>query len=369
MFCFALQRPEPERLGLAVEFHDRGLIHVAKPQIAVAIAAQAEPAGRKAWLVLEDRKFGHLARLGVETPKILLAETGIPNRAIAIDDHVMRRDRLARQIVFGIDDASGRAARARQRLEFEIPLRMRTQVYAGQEFGVGAVNLDALIAALLHQAFGFAQLRVLRNALVHIALHARQDDVHELVGAEFRAQRAFQRVAADAIEQLTLLPIGAGHAGEPFGVRHLRRQIFGFAQSEIGRRRLVCRDRDRAGMIEVVTNGPDAQGILAGLQSGGREGVTAVFVAHHRDGDGGTALLGADQDAFQRALLGGDFAGERRCDGLCRRSIRGRQQSEEHKETDARKYRTTRHDYLPSDFVCFCFQTNAGPITPMVDGG
>src|SRR5450759_3781175 len=36
----ALQRPEPERLGLAVEFHDRGLIHVAKPQIAVAIAAQ-----------------------------------------------------------------------------------------------------------------------------------------------------------------------------------------------------------------------------------------------------------------------------------------------------------------------------------------
>src|SRR6202035_1199742 len=77
--AFALQRPELEGLGLAVEFDDRGLIHIAEPQITVAIAAQAERAGREARLVFLDRKFRDLAGLRVKPAEILFAEAGIPD--------------------------------------------------------------------------------------------------------------------------------------------------------------------------------------------------------------------------------------------------------------------------------------------------
>src|SRR5260370_5358786 len=49
--ALALQRPEFKGFGLAVEFYDRGLVHVADPQIALAIAAQAKLAGWEARLV------------------------------------------------------------------------------------------------------------------------------------------------------------------------------------------------------------------------------------------------------------------------------------------------------------------------------
>src|SRR5439155_20204202 len=51
-------------------------------------------------------------------------------------------------------------------------------------------SLHALVAALLHQPLGLAQLRMLGNALVHVALHARQDGVGKRVGVVGRARDA-----------------------------------------------------------------------------------------------------------------------------------------------------------------------------------
>src|SRR6202035_963120 len=77
-----------------------------------------------AWHMLPShRKFLHFACPGIEPAEILLAETRVPDDAAFIDDHVMRRDGLARQVVFGIDHARRDSGRARLRLELEIPLR------------------------------------------------------------------------------------------------------------------------------------------------------------------------------------------------------------------------------------------------------
>ncbi len=119
---------------LRIELDDRGLVHVAEPQIAVAVGAQrqAKPVG-KPGLCSGIGIFGDLAGLGIEPAEILLAEARVPGDAVLIDDDVMRRDRVARQVVFGIDHAGGAAARPRQRLEREVPLRLCAEIDAGPE--------------------------------------------------------------------------------------------------------------------------------------------------------------------------------------------------------------------------------------------
>ena len=51
-----------------------------------------------------------------------------------------------------------------------------------------------------------------------------------------RAHDALQRVAADAIEQLRLLILGAGDAHHPLGVGELAGEIPGLLQLDVGRR-------------------------------------------------------------------------------------------------------------------------------------
>src|SRR5256885_16795651 len=91
-----------------------------------------------------------------------------------------------------------------------------------------------------HQAVGLPELRMLRNALVDVALHARQHGLGERIGVEARARYALERMAADAVEQLSFLLIGARRARHPFAVGELRREIVGLAQGEIARQRLVA---------------------------------------------------------------------------------------------------------------------------------
>ena len=74
--------------------------------------------------------LGDLAGLGIEPAEVLLAEVRVPGDAVLIDDHVVRLDGLARQVVFGDDHAGGAAARTRQRLERIVPLRLRAQIDA-----------------------------------------------------------------------------------------------------------------------------------------------------------------------------------------------------------------------------------------------
>ena len=251
------------------------------------------------------------AGLRVEPAEELLAEARIPGDAVSIDDHVMRLDGLAPEIVFGDDDAGGAALGTRQRLELVFPLRRGTQIDAGEEIGGAAIDLNALVAALLHPPFAFAQLRVRRDALVHVALHARQRDFDEFVGGVGRACDALDRMAADAAEHRVLLLIGAREARQPFAVRHLRGEVLGLTQLEIEVGRLLSSERDRGGAFEIVADGADADGVLAWIELACWEGVAAGGVANHRHGDGRTGLLGADQYALHRAFLsGGDLSGQ-----------------------------------------------------------
>ena len=268
------------------------------------------------------------AGLRVEPAQELLAEARVPGDAVGIDDHVVRLDGLAPEVILGDDDAGGAALGTRQRLELVLPLRAGAQVDAAEEVGGAAVDLNPLVAALLHAPLTLAQLRVRRDALVHVALHARQRDIDEFVGGVGGARDALDRVAADAAQHGVLLLVGAREAREPFAVRHLRGEIFGLAQLEVEVRRLLRGDLDRGRAVEIVADGPDADRVLARLELARREGVAAGGVADHRHGDRRAGLLGADQHALHRAFLGGgDLSGQglglRRADADCERKTGG----------------------------------------------
>ena len=296
-------RPGGELLGLRIELHDRGLIHVAEPPIAVPVGAQPERALREVRLVQRHRIFLDLAGLRIEPAEELLAEARVPGDAVLIEHDVVRRDGFAREVILGVDHARGAALGTRQHLQVERPLRLAAaEIDGAEKFGDVAEDLDALIAALLHQPRAAPHLRVLRDALVHVALHARQRDFHQRLGVVRRAHEALERVAADAAQQQSLLLVGAGDAVHPLAVRHLRGEVLGLLERQIvggGPRP----DLDRLRIVEVVADRADAQRVLAGRKLAGGEAVAALLVAHDRDGDG--ALLGVDQNAFHRAFLGG----------------------------------------------------------------
>ena len=75
-----------------------------------------------------------------------------------------------------------------------------------------------------------------------------------------------------------LLFLGAGKAFEPLRVRELRRKIARLAKLEISRCRLLRGDRCRGGAFQVVSDRPDAEGILSGFKPGGRKTITALAV-------------------------------------------------------------------------------------------
>src|SRR6185437_11112585 len=70
----ALERPELERFSLWIELCNRGLIHVAEPQITLGIAAQAEQTGRETGLMFGYGKFREFAGARIEPAEILFAK-------------------------------------------------------------------------------------------------------------------------------------------------------------------------------------------------------------------------------------------------------------------------------------------------------
>src|SRR5262245_8473812 len=131
---------------------------------------------------------------------MLFTKARIPDDAVAIDDHVVRRNRLTRQTEFCVDHPRRAPGRTCKCLESGIPLRTTTEIDRAEKLRRRAVDLDALIAALLHEALGAAQLRMGRYALVYITLHARQHLAQKGIHVVFRADDAFERVTPDAIE-------------------------------------------------------------------------------------------------------------------------------------------------------------------------
>ena len=140
----------------------------------------------------------HLAGRGVHLAEEHLAEVGVPDVAGPIHHHVMRLNSVFRQIVFGDHDLGGFAFRARQNLERIAPALTRAQIDRAEIVGEAAIDLHALVAALFHQPLGATQLWGRGDALVHVALHARQD-LHEVVGLVDGPHHSFERVTADAV--------------------------------------------------------------------------------------------------------------------------------------------------------------------------
>ena len=177
------------------------------------------------WPVLGIGEFGDLAGLGIEPAEILLAETGEPGDAVLIDDHVMRRDFLARQVVFGIDHAGRPAASAAARFSAHISIARGAEIDRAEILRDGAIDLDAVFAAVLPSG---ARPGAIADGSAGSAAHSpacAAGSGSETVGVVFRAHDALDPVAADAIEQLSLLRIGAGDAFEPFDVRQLGGEV------------------------------------------------------------------------------------------------------------------------------------------------
>jgi hypothetical protein len=120
------------------------------------------------------------------------------------------------------------------------------------------------------------------------------------------------RSTAEAIEQRALLRLRARDAQQPFGIRELRREVFGLAQLQIGGGGLLRGDVDLLRPIEFIAGRPDAQRISARIEPRRREAVAAVLIADDRDRNRRAGLLGGDQHPLHCAFLGrADLARER----------------------------------------------------------
>ena len=114
---------------------------------------------------------------------------------------------------------------------------------------------------------------------------------------------ALERVAALAVEQERgLEPILARDAGEPLAVGELRGDVAHLVELDVGGD-ARGRHLDAPGTGERVAGGADGKIVLAPVKLAGREAELAFVVRHHRGGDGGAFLLGADEDTLHRAFL------------------------------------------------------------------
>jgi hypothetical protein len=113
----------------------------------------------------------------------------------------------------------------------------------------------------------------------------------------------------------------AGRAVQPLRVRHLRGEVFGPDQLEIGGSGAPGGHLRRGCAGEVVPDGADTEGVLARLEAGSREAVAAFFVAHHRDRLVRALASRVHEDAFHDAFFRGRNRADQRV-GLGRRGQR-----------------------------------------------
>src|SRR5450631_1636748 len=99
-------------------------------------------------------------------------------------------------ITFRIDHPRRSSFRTGECLKLEVPPRSRAQIEPREVIPERLVDLDALVAALLHEPLALTQLRCQRRALVYVTLHAWQDNFYEIIGAMLRPHHAFKRMAA-----------------------------------------------------------------------------------------------------------------------------------------------------------------------------
>src|SRR5260370_39244580 len=188
-----------------------------------------------------------------------------------------------------------------------------------------------------------------RYALVHVALHARQDLREKGIGVVFRAHDALERVAAYAVEQLALLLIGAGKSRQLFAIGQLRGEVCGLAQLEVQCRGFLLRDFDGVVMVQLVADRANAELRLTWSQLARREAEAAILAGDDRERDGRAFLGGAHQHSLHGVFLGGtDEAGQ--CGALRLRQGGARKQHGERRTGGGEKV-TMAHGFLPEGVV------------------
>src|SRR5262249_60773947 len=115
---------------------ERALEHRVEPERAVLVELEREIADGSARLELLNGILGEFERLRIELGDEQLAEIGIPDRALRVDDDVVRLGGRARQIVLGDDDAGRTPGGTRQGFERIFPLSDLAGVDAGEVFSL-----------------------------------------------------------------------------------------------------------------------------------------------------------------------------------------------------------------------------------------
>ena len=308
---FRRQRIIGNLAGLRVQAAERALVHRVEPDLAGMVELDAEESGGRLVLELLDRIFGELERLRIELADEHLAEVRIPDMAFLIDQDVMRFGRRPHHVVLSDDGACVLALRARQRLQFVLPMVDRAQIDGREIVGDLAVLLRRARAGPIQHG-----LRL--DGLAHRAIaHHPADDPCPLVGIVRRAHDSFQRVTAGAIEQRRLLLFRAGDAHHPLGVGELAGEIFGLLELDGGRGGLLRLHGRLDRRVDVVADRADADRVFARLQSVFGEGVAALRVGGHADLHGRAGLLGGDDDTFHVAFGVGAYGA-----GQCRLALR-----------------------------------------------
>src|SRR5580692_2845673 len=97
-----------------------------------------------------------------------------------------------------------------------------------------------------------------------------------------RLYDSLQSVAPHTVKHISFLLLCAGNAQDPFRICKLGGEILCLAEFQIGSSLLLRSNFHGSGSVEIVSNSPDTQGILARFQFVGREAVAALLIANHR---------------------------------------------------------------------------------------
>src|ERR1700687_4834618 len=244
-----LEVKDLEFFGLWIELCEGSLKHHSDPEISTFVFFDIEEANGIARLEFRHGKFLDFACLGIKLADVLLAEIGEPNRSVLVQDDVMRLNRRAWQIVLGDNRVRRLASRARQRLEWILPFRKRTEIDGGEVLSLLAVLFRCSGPIRIDAA-----LRLDRLAPLGVAHHAI-DDLGEFIGVMSGPHDAFERVATNAVEQRGFLVIRTRNTGYPLCIGKLRDNILRLAKLEVGCRRLLSSEVRCPWPVKIVTDG------------------------------------------------------------------------------------------------------------------
>src|SRR5258706_170479 len=233
----------------------------------------------------------------IEPAQKIFDEIRVPHPSLGIRAHVVRSDRLARQVVLGDEDAGRTTRRSRQRPELIRPSPALAQIDGRKIGGQLAQRLFVVFALdrpLLH---------ALHRAVVRVARHALEYDQHS-IGVVSGSRDALERVTTHAFDERAFLLDAARHAHQPFSVGKLGGEIPCLAQLDFELRLGLRGDIHRRRAVQFVSDGPYPERVSSWHEASGKFEEPAP-PADDGEGDRRSVLASADQYALHRPFVDG----------------------------------------------------------------